>query len=160
VIHADEGVGRFPLPRQKRRIRRQRSFDRQAWPAGGFDRGNDNSLLLAIAKQAVLASVRIEAADDDLRRPAAAVSSMTSRIRSVVRSDGTSRYPTWTVTNVQVISSEYCIMQERGAFVLAAKISVWPGKRIPAACIASLLKGAVETAATWPASAASMARST
>ena len=42
----------------------------------------------------------------------------------------------------------------------AAKISVWPGKLMPAACRASLLSGAVETAATWPASAASIARST
>src|SRR4030095_13391586 len=51
-------------------------------------------------------------------------------------------------------------MHDRRALVRSAKISVWPGKLIPAACSASLLSGAVETAATWPARAASIARST
>ena len=43
--------------------------------------------------------------------------------------------------------------------VRCASISVWPGKRVPAACSASLLSGAVQIASTSPASASSTARS-
>ena len=57
-------------------------------------------------------------------------------------------------------SLEYCSMHARCTCVLAAKISVCPGKEIPAARSASLFNGAVVTAATWPPSAALMAFST
>ena len=68
--------------------------------------------------------------------------------------------PVYTTTATRdllgVLLPDSAYLQERDAAILSANISVWPGYGTPAAWSASLFNGAVATASTWPARAASM----
>ena len=64
VQHDDEGIDALPV---KHSVGAERAGDRHALGGRGVDRGLDDLDLLA-AEQAAFAGVRIEAADDDLRR--------------------------------------------------------------------------------------------
>ena len=72
VIHANETIGLAPAGGQEGRVGRQRAFHVEALAARLLDRRNDDPLLLAVPEQPSLARMRIETADDELRRSFAA----------------------------------------------------------------------------------------
>jgi hypothetical protein len=59
--------------------------------------------------------------------------------------------PICVVTWITRSLGETSIIETSGVPVSSASSSVWPGYLCPAACSASLLKGAVQIAAAWPA---------
>ena len=65
--------------------------------------------------------------------------------------------PMWVVTWMTLTFSVESIIETSGVPVRWASSSVWPGKRCPPACSASLLSGAVQMACTLPAIASSQA---
>lgn len=65
VVHADEGVGGFAFPGKEGGVGRERAFDGEALRAAGLNRGDNEAFFFAVAEEAVLAGVGIEAADDN-----------------------------------------------------------------------------------------------
>ena len=99
VVHANDGVQLAPAVRDEGRIGRNWTFYLEAFTASRRNSGLDEALFFQVAEKAVLARMRIQAADAKARVRSrrrftvSPVNSITSRTRSVVSRSGTCANP-------------------------------------------------------------------